>query len=767
MAMLYTFYNATDTRHDGSPSYLPASLPALPADILFEIANFLNTFSDRLHLSATCKEIYPKALPSIYAHVQLQGLPQCEATLQMLKHSPDIARHVQSLVIRPEYRRQGRKPEYIRTWNNPHVASVLVTAAAPKMDALQSFVWDGEDTLPDDRMWDILRNCPNLKHIGTTFGSFLPSPHSHLFNFRDLEGFSLVLRDGFYAQQLHVPSRESNPVFNRLWDMLVTHSPDLKYLTITGDGSSSEPIDITRLASATWPQLCSLTFGSVSVTPPSPTAQLLPATSQSPTPLVSFIDRHVNIKRLSLHGRPTTFFGNTSVGPGELGTLDGKALPGLCEFSGSLDHLRALAGRGMSGGDPNVPVNAVNAPNQANNAQNNNNSNTPPTPTSPLAHTLRTIRFPSPIQLRDLTPLAISSVLGSMHALRNLSIGFWLQSGYDSNGVLRTIVSSCPGLERLELVCGCKPSFYLESFSRTLRTLTKLTSLSLTIVKVPGDEPMHIGASRIALSNPRLHTFTITYLPPSPSSSPSPPSASSAFVLDPFNSGGFSSVDSKFYGDVEPLEVGHYELVCDPHGIPVSLICWERKRRNYIPSMPLASLYSIPFLPFAPLDALRLGFGGLIGIGGFGSFGGLSGFGNLLARLSAIAWRSPLYPLGVPSLHPPPHHMHVALPVAHSPLINFPTFPSWTFLALLNFFSDNTSGCTSTERCCGFSSSGRLGRGKRWVCELRPSGHPDVPKKTWAQVLMEKGPAGEEARLLAICACLMLLAVWGIGQAVF
>ena len=26
-----------------------------------------------------------------------------------------------------------------------------------QMDALKCFVWDGEDTLPDDRMWDTLR----------------------------------------------------------------------------------------------------------------------------------------------------------------------------------------------------------------------------------------------------------------------------------------------------------------------------------------------------------------------------------------------------------------------------------------------------------------------------------------------------------------------------------------------------------------------------------------------------------------------------------
>ena len=42
----------------------------------------------------------------------------------------------------------------------------------------------------------------------------------------------------------------------------------------------------------------------------------------------------------------------------------------------------------------------------------------------------------------------------------------------------------------------------------------RLRSLALTMVKVPGEEPMHLGAARIALANPRLGTFSITYIPP-------------------------------------------------------------------------------------------------------------------------------------------------------------------------------------------------------------------------------------------------------------
>lgn len=320
--------------------------------------------------------------------------------------------------------------------------------------------------------------------------------------------------------------------------------------------------------------------------------------------------------------------------------------------------------------------------------------------------------------------------------------------------------------------------------------LTKLTSLSLTIVKVPGDEPMHVGASRIALSNPRLHTFTITYLPPSPSTNfPSPPSLN----LDPFHPFGqasFGSLDTKFYGTIEPLEIGHYELVCDPHGIPQSLLCWERKRRTYLPTLStitsIGSLISISLVNAARLTLFPPMYGGLIAIGGVGSFSGVSGFINWMMSLCAMTWSSPLYPIA-PTFHPMPPipmqmpmpapapppvplHAHAFLPHSLPPHISF-TLPSLNFLSsLLGLLGLSPSPSASSGGCarkCTSSSTNGMGRGRRWVSELRPSGHPDVPKKAWSEVLLEKGPAGEEARLLAFCAWLLLLAMWGIGRAIW
>jgi hypothetical protein len=158
-----------------------------------------------------------------------------------------------------------------------------------------------------------------------------------------------------------------------------------------------------------------------------------------------------------------------------------------------------------------------------------------------------------------------------------------------------------------------------EAFSRTLRGLTRLRTLSLTIVKVPGDESMQAGAIRIAHSNPRLQHFTIAYIPQEP------------------------LYRDRVFIRPEPVQEGRFQLVCDNHGIPITLIARERWTR-------------------------------------------------------------------------------------------------WGWFAL-----------PATRRS---------------ILELRPSGHPDAAKKTWRQLLFDRTPAGEDARLLVLSAWLLGLAAWGVAKSV-
>ena len=74
----------------------------------------------------------------------------------MLQRCPKIARHVQKLVVRPEEQRFKRRQQ-LRAWDNAGTVSRLVSLAARHLDALQTFEWDGDDMLPDDRMWSSLQ----------------------------------------------------------------------------------------------------------------------------------------------------------------------------------------------------------------------------------------------------------------------------------------------------------------------------------------------------------------------------------------------------------------------------------------------------------------------------------------------------------------------------------------------------------------------------------------------------------------------------------
>lgn len=120
-------------------------------------------------------------------------------------------------------------------------------------------------------------------------------------------------------------------------------------------------------------------------------------------------------------------------------------------------------------------------------------------------------------------------------------------------------------------------------FSRTIRSLSKLRTLNLAVVKVPGDESMADGAVRIARSNPGLKKFSIRYIPKNYDQLgphlPNPTQSTSIFEFPSF------------------LEIGKFELTCDKHGLPVTLYGREWKERLGLDgrwSSRVSSLISLP-----------------------------------------------------------------------------------------------------------------------------------------------------------------------------
>ncbi|KAJ6625876.1 hypothetical protein B0H10DRAFT_2211745 [Mycena sp. CBHHK59/15] len=126
----------------------------------------------------------------------------------------------------------------------------------------------------------------------------------------------------------------------------------------------------------------------------------------------------------------------------------------------------------------------------------------------------------------------------------------------DSGSILRTLTSSCPHLQHLELACIRKTSFQLDTFAKALPTFRRLRSLKLTLVST-GDLSLAAGGSRIARANPRLQHFTLTHVPPSH------PHALPRLAVYPFPRTARASAE--------------FTLVCDTHGLPQALLAHEQR----------------------------------------------------------------------------------------------------------------------------------------------------------------------------------------------
>lgn len=116
------------------------------------------------------KTVYSLAISALYHTVELNEADQCCTTLDMLYKHPGIARHVQKLVVRHSQGPQPRNlaPSTLRGFSYavPSHVCAAVKRAAAKLDALQCFIWGGEDYPSEDDMWFVLRQ------------SYVPFPRS-------------------------------------------------------------------------------------------------------------------------------------------------------------------------------------------------------------------------------------------------------------------------------------------------------------------------------------------------------------------------------------------------------------------------------------------------------------------------------------------------------------------------------------------------------------------------------------------------------------
>ncbi|KIJ68133.1 hypothetical protein HYDPIDRAFT_148467 [Hydnomerulius pinastri MD-312] len=443
----------------------------------------------------------------------------------MLLRRPSIARHVQKLVIRfsPSSRRHSLDL-------NGYVISNLVQRLASKLDALNTFIWDAEEIPQCDDIWFALRmSCPRLRTIGISYGSELPKTHSYLFQFKGLRGFTLNLKSGFY-ERFSGSDLQELPSESRLWDMLIRRSPDLEELHIAGlPFTSSQPVH--PLCHARWPLLHTLSLGDI-LLDWEPRAGVKP-------PFIAFLEAHPGLRSLRTS--------RAALNPALLSSLVPGSLPELTHFGGALEHLQGLAN---------------------------------------ISPQITSVALDEPLLIRDLAPLLVAGVLQGLKNLTALRVCFVFQSAYECGSLLRSIASACPGLTRLEVICARKPSFTIDTLAKTIRTLPRLRHLRVIVVRSPHEDPLPVSAACMARANPRLHTFSITFVPPSlPLPLP--------FGTDVGRDGGDPGHPY--------VETGNYVLRTDEHGLPASVTCTERR-----PSRSLFS--SLPTFPI-PMVLPSISFG--------------------------------------------------------------------------------------------------------------------------------------------------------------
>lgn len=318
--------------------------------------------------------------------------------------------------------------------------------------------------------------------------------------------------------------------------MLIRRSPHLEELHISG-----APFIFTQavrpLCHARWPRLHTLSLGDI-LLDWDPRAGVKP-------PFIAFLEAHPRLRSLRTSRAALNPALLTALGPG--------SLPELTHFSGAVEHLQGLA---------------------------------------PIHHQITSVALDEPLIIRDLAPSLLASVLRGIKSLAELRVCFVFQSAYEGGSLVRSIAHACPGLSKLEVICTRKSSFTIvcslrflvsshklpasqDTLAKAVRALPRLKHLRTTLVRSQHEDPLPACAATIAHMLPRLHAFSITFIPPD-------------LPLPLY----FGSEIGRTSGDPgHPYTAtGNYVLKTDEHGLPTSVACTEHRSSRLL----LSSLESFP-----------------------------------------------------------------------------------------------------------------------------------------------------------------------------
>ncbi|KAI9437466.1 hypothetical protein H4582DRAFT_2111766 [Lactarius indigo] len=103
----------------------------------------------------------------------------------------------------------------------------------------------------------------------------------------------------------------------------------------------------------------------------------------------------------------------------------------------------------------------------------------------PARTSLKTLRVPDAIPLREGTPLSVGASLTLLPSLASLTIAFRLEQGYDNGAMLRAIAAACPHLHHLDFTIACRPSITVCG-ARLVRASPRLSSFDIVFLARSG-----------------------------------------------------------------------------------------------------------------------------------------------------------------------------------------------------------------------------------------------------------------------------------------
>ncbi|ESK95406.1 hypothetical protein Moror_3844 [Moniliophthora roreri MCA 2997] len=408
-----------------------------PTELYGEIAQHLGA-PDKVNLCLTSKSLYSFVLPFVYSTLELHG-NACLSRVRFLIAHPHLSRFVRELVLKPNYMKSGSIRKYLSVEIELARGMELL---APNLPSLERLVWDGSE-IPDDYLWLALRkSCASLRDIGVNLGTKPVDPRSELFQFDDLLHFSLSsqVRDDDYSPNVQLSQSEKLPA--EFWDMLINRSPRLRGLTLGHRGvshHSRRTLDITPITRARWSSLSTLTLQNCRLDDTSEQGERY----SNLNAFSDFIVAHQSIKYLQIQGLPVL---------------------------GYRDILKQLKRLGCPVSLGAVPF-AIN---------------------TTIEELILTDEAYNGIGFH-----AFWDYVASLPSLKKLSL--WMDFSSDVSDVgteynhieeLRGLVSRCPKLEALTVMCSTKgkETFRMGDFSQVIEGSSHLKSIELWKCHKAGDE---------------------------------------------------------------------------------------------------------------------------------------------------------------------------------------------------------------------------------------------------------------------------------------